>query len=133
MELREFIKETLLQLMQGVKDAQDETKDLDAVINPETVSIGGDRVYTAINNTNRMVQYVSFEIGLTSTTDDSIKKGIGVNLGGVLNTGGGKDHKDSNSSATKISFEIPVVLPSIPNGNEIKPYNITPRTNKHSY
>lgn len=36
MELKEFVTQTLVQIIEGVKDAQQQTKDSGALINPKT-------------------------------------------------------------------------------------------------
>ena len=96
MELQEFVKETLLQITKGVKEAQEEARSYGGVVNPRLVQ----------DATN-----VEFEVGLTESSEDKTKKGIGVLLGGLK---GGIDGSDSRttSSVTKIRFTVPLVLPT---------------------
>lgn len=132
MELSEFVKETLLQLIDGVQNAQDETQDSDAVINPRMVSDTDKLLTTIVRDESRLVQLVEFEVGLTSADLQSSKKGIGVMLGG-LGIDGGVSKSGTQSTVTHIRFNIPIVLPSVDGGNT--PHTPTPHTNpnRHRY
>lgn len=108
MELQEFVKETLLQITKGVKEAQEEARSYGGVVNPRLVQ---DATNAQINGEYRPAQNVEFEVGLTESSEDKTKKGIGVLLGGLK---GGIDGSDSRttSSVTKIRFTVPLVLPT---------------------
>lgn len=116
MELQEFVKETLLQITKGVKDAQEAAKEYGAVVNPkimpgcESAQISGEY---------RPVQNISFEIGLTTASEDSSKKGIGVILGG-LKAGYDANDGKKESAVTNIKFSIPLAFPVDASGNENK-------------
>lgn len=132
MELSEFVKETLLQLIDGVRNAQSASEDTDAVINPRTLFNAEKLPTVTVRGERRLVQLVEFEVGLTSADLQSSKKGIGVMLGG-LGVGGDAERSGTRSTVTHIRFNIPIVLPSVDGGNT--PYTPTPRTNpnKHRY
>lgn len=114
MELKEFVKETLLEIVEGVKEAQDAVKEYGATVNPrivknsESAQVGGEY---------RPVQNVDFEVGLTASEESGNRKGIGVALGGFkagVDGNGGR----SSSTATKIRFVVPLVLPVDASGKE---------------
>lgn len=128
MELKDFIKETLIQIAQGINEAQEELAETDCIINPRDIKEDG-FANVRIKDKRHTVQCVDFKIALTSTTEAADKTGIGVMLGS-FGIGGNKTTSDGNTSNTNISFSIPVVFPSIDNEN--KPINyqyrsITPR------
>lgn len=132
MELSEFVKETLLQLIDGVRNAQSASEDTDAVINPRTLFNAEKLPTVTVRGERRLVQLVEFEVGLTSADLQSSKKGIGVMLGG-LGVGGDAERSGTRSTVTHIRFNIPIVLPGVDVGNT--PHTPTPRTNpnKHRY
>jgi hypothetical protein len=111
MELDEFIKETLIKILKGVKEAQNAAGEYDAHINPIT----GNRVVT-IHNRVHNIQSVEFEIALTDTKESGGQTGIGVWFGGV---GAGAKEKDGseNTSVTGVKFSVPVSLPYMDNEN----------------
>ena len=64
MELRDFISETLIQIVQGINDAQKALKETECVINPRNIE-QGDYAKAIIKNKAHVVQDVSFNIALT--------------------------------------------------------------------
>ena len=116
MELKDFIKETLIQITQGISEAQTELEESSCVINPRDIKEDG-FANVIIKNKRHTVQCIDFKIALTSTTESADKAGIGVMLGS-FGIGGNKTSSDGNTSNTNISFSIPVVFPSVDNENE---------------
>jgi hypothetical protein len=90
--------------------------ELGAVINPANISGGNEILRAAIDNKTRLVQVVDFEVGLTISNEENSKKGLGVMLGG-LGMGANSSSTGNTSTATSIKFNVPVVLPSVDNGN----------------
>ncbi|MEJ8591487.1 hypothetical protein JSO54_09595 [Riemerella anatipestifer] len=115
MELKEFISETLLQITQGVCEAQKQTKELGGVVNPSEV-YSDNFVKASIKDQQRIVQIIDFEVGLTSSSEKNNNKGIGVALGS-LKGGLGTSKGENETTDTKIKFQIPLVLPSVENDN----------------
>lgn len=112
MELKEFIKETLVQLVEGVKDAQKETSDSGAVIVPDGIRTSNISEYymVAIEKVAVPVYHVDFEVALTHSDGKEDKGGIGVWFGSV--GVGGQVKTDGNEvSATNVKFRIPIILP----------------------
>ncbi|RHO73391.1 hypothetical protein DW083_05970 [Parabacteroides sp. AF48-14] len=131
MELKDFIKETLVQIAQGIEEAQVELAETDCIINPRDIKEDG-FANVIIKNKRHTVQCVDFNIALTSTSESADKAGIGVMLGS-FGIGGNRTSSDGSTSNTSISFSVPVVFPSIDNEN--KPVSrsirtITPRSSR---
>lgn len=117
MELKEFVRETLLQITQGVKEAQEATSEYGAVINPSAYAHDSDYDYAVIKNKKLPVQNVEFEVALTATTGEGSKSGIGVAFGAFA-IGGNKSTEENNVSVTNIKFTIPAVFPTIDSENK---------------
>lgn len=92
MELREFVKTTLVEIAQGVNDAKLDYLKLKGEISP------------------REMCRVKFDIALTQTEKADSSKGIGVVLSSVK-IGTSKDEEQSSSSLTRVEFVVPVKLP----------------------
>lgn len=112
MELKEFVKDTILQICNGVKEAQDAGKEIGAVINPPMRSAEqgivhekGDR-YIAL----RLKTDIHFKAVLQQAKGDNGRQGIGVMLGNVV-LGASKDERQDLSSLTSVDFSVPVALP----------------------
>lgn len=109
MELKEFIKETVENIVEGVVAAQDVIAEKGAEINPRKVQF---RQNGEWNNYNSgMPHSVEFDVGLTSVDKSGSTEGIGVFLGGV-SLGKKNDSGVEQTAITKIKFTIPLVLPS---------------------
>jgi hypothetical protein len=113
MELREFIKTALLDITQGVKDAQDEVAN-GAAIAPAKgggFSFIGKGVSQHIDISEGTISVVDFQIALTESAETENKKGIGVLLKAV-GAGISKTGVEGNTTITTISFSVPVRLPA---------------------
>jgi hypothetical protein len=98
MELREFVKDTLLAITEGILEAQKE------VPSPETQFGSG----SAILGKERIVE---FDVALAET--ESTEKGgkIGVAFPILGQVTGGADKSTGTTSTTRIKFEVPVIYP----------------------
>ena len=114
---KEFVKETLLQITQGVKEAQEATIEYGAVINPSCYASGEEYNHAVIKNKKYPIQDVEFEVALTATSFFCNKSGIGVAFGAFA-IGGNKSMEEKNISVTNIKFSIPAVFPSVDSENK---------------
>jgi hypothetical protein len=110
MELQEFIEATLIDIIQGIKNAQSKAANAGAIINPRYA--GDANRKTFINKVEHSVYDVDFRIILTSYEGKENKKGIGVFLSPV---GIGANAKSDihSENTTNVSFSVPVIYPSI--------------------
>ena len=102
MELKEFVKETLTQIVDGIKEAQEVCGKIGAIVNPH------------IDDANDSIRQekVSFEVLLSGVENNENKKGIGVWLSSV-GVGVNQSDKQENSTHTKVSFDVYVQFPII--------------------
>lgn len=127
-----FIKESLCNIVNGIKDAQGELKDAGCVINPKNIT------YSDLKNAHidvtpgrpdhiklqsggshpkpvhQQVHNIEFDVSVVVQKESNSgakgkgKLGIGV---ASVELGGGGNQSSSNSSISKIKFSIPVVFP----------------------
>ena len=97
MELRDFVAETLKQIIDGVKLAQEHAKDAGAAINPPSPA-------------HRAPQFIEFDVAVTTTEGDQIKGGAGVFVGPV-GLGTQAQSEATSSAVNRIKFSIPLLLP----------------------
>jgi hypothetical protein len=124
MELKEFIKETLIQISEGVKEAQTECIKHGGLINPmlEVKVCNGDKYRHA--GSDYPATRVNFKVGLTESDTRGGKKGIGVFLGKIT-AGAEKTNETEVQSVTSVDFSVTAVLPYIERTGKHVPLNST--------
>lgn len=110
MELQEFIKTALTEIVAGVADASNQAESFGG-------SVGSMELYGYIkenkvltNENNKPIAMVDFDIALAEVSGTDTKGGIGVYLGAVGLGSHGASHGET-SSHSRIKFSVPVILP----------------------
>jgi hypothetical protein len=113
MNLQEFVRETLRQIIVGVKDAQEVCAESGGDINPQGLRFMPDQVGERRwdTRTDIFAEAVEFDVAVTVDTSSSAKGGIGIVVGAV-SVGSVKDSEFKNGSISRIRFRVPVILPS---------------------
>jgi len=116
MELKEFISQTLVQIVEGIKDADQLLEKMDAAINPHFFHLKppGSSVHGEIDESctyQRVVQLIEFDIAVSTGKIEDAQATLGIM---VVSAGAkGEVHAEkSNSSVSRIQFAIPMVLPA---------------------
>ena len=112
MELKDFISETLTQIIQGVEEAQLNTKDSGGFISPYVRTTFEAKHMVAVTTDQTPVHLVNFDVSLEATDGTGTKGGIGV-VTGLLSAGSQGQSNKSNLASHKISFNIPISLPVV--------------------
>jgi len=111
MELGEFVKESIKQLIDGITDAQKYAEEKGASINPMgLVRVDKQNLIIARGIQPQIPQVIDFDIVVSITEGGEVKAGIGV-FAGALGLGTQAKNEDSNMVANKIKFSIPVMFP----------------------
>jgi hypothetical protein len=108
MDLRDFIRTTIVGIVNGVADASKETAELGAVINPESIRYMADG--KQFRYPHAMPQEVVFDVALTATQDKGSTEGVGVFFG-TVNLGKSNNAKSQQVAVTSVRFSVPLVLP----------------------
>lgn len=111
MDLSEFVKQTLLQILDGVHAAQQEAPSKGAEVNPHLSASGEFMSRAGILHTGRDAAHlVQFDVALTVNEGTGTKGGIGV-FAGAINLGSAGESKTESSSVSRIQFSVPIKLP----------------------
>jgi len=111
MDLKDFVKNTLVQIIDGVIEAENELEKKGATVNPigghfDQKQLGG-RTWSFKDG---ITETVEFDVALTSSEKEGTSAGIGVLLGSInLGTKGASE--ESITSVTRIKFSVPILLP----------------------
>jgi len=109
MELKDFVKATLEQIVEGVSMAKETIDSHGGTINPTNVRFNRDGAFNSYNHA--MPQDGVFDVGLTSTDKTGSSEGIGVFLGSI-SLGKKNDIGAEHVAVTKVKFTVPLVLPA---------------------
>ncbi len=109
MELKDFIKQTIVQIVDGVVEAQSSIRDKGANINPVNFRFTKDGQQN--HSKFAIPQDIVFDIGLTSSEKNGSSEGIGVFLG-TINLGKKSEDVAETVAVTKVKFTVPLALPA---------------------
>jgi hypothetical protein len=115
MELKDFVSQTLIEIVQGVCSAQINVRSMGASVSPRMKLIKKDNPsWIGITNEpfgwDSAVLPVEFDVALTVTKGKGSQSGIGVVLGAV-GIGGRRESKNSDERENRVKFVIPLSLP----------------------
>jgi len=104
-ELSDFVNETLVQIIKGVKQAQEySSKYEDGEINPVA------RTRDGLSQSGLSIHKVQFDIAITASQGEGAKAKIGV-LSGIIGLGAEAEIKQSNITQNRIKFDVPITYP----------------------
>ena len=115
MDLKEFVSETLVSIIDGIKDAQGKSINLGASVNPgglmrHKAAVKENSIWD--NTTNNYAQSVTFDIAITA--EDSAQGGAKVKvLSGIFGGEVGGEKESKNILASRVNFSVPVLFPTI--------------------
>ncbi|WP_444895979.1 hypothetical protein [Microbulbifer sp. SSSA005] len=114
MDLKEFVSETLVSIVDGVRAAQERSRELGASVNPGGLMRNKDSVSENSiwdNRNNNYAQSVAFDIAITA--EDSAKGGAKVKvLSGIFGGDIGGEKGSKNILASRVQFSVPVLFPT---------------------
>jgi hypothetical protein len=117
MELKDFIKETIRDVSEAIKESNEELSAIGVISNPPHVSSHGasDQLYgftfsPAQSGAGRPVHLLEFDIAVSTIDKKDGKQGIGVEVAGIKV---GKDGRSGEENATnsRLKFGVPVAFP----------------------
>ncbi len=109
MDLQTFIREALVQIMTGLKEAQDHLKDSHARICPVFKPHWDRQDAIGEGEGNRPVRCIEFDVALTVQANKENKGKAGVSVWSIgLGTERGKT--EGSSTVSRVKFQVPVML-----------------------
>jgi len=111
MDLKDFISETLTQIVEGVKNSQKSVSGCGSFINPTFIGHQNEAAkHGFLWSDKGFAQLVNFDVALTVTEGDGTKSGIGV-FAGPITVGTSGQSTVTNTSVSHVKFSVPLVLP----------------------
>lgn len=124
MDLKDFVKESIVQISKGIEEANTELADSEAMVNPVYVQMHStdaqgygrtkERDPQFNNADSKLLQKVDFDVAVTVEAGQQGSAGAKLSIASI---GIGADGKteSSNRSESRIKFTIPVVFPGFKN------------------
>lgn len=112
MDLKEFVKETLVQITSGVRDAQGEVRLLGGIVNPATLTRtdGAGSYFSTIDDIHH-VFLVDFDVAVSVTENTETNAGARLNVATFLTLGAGGQSANSTAATNRLTFKVPLALP----------------------
>lgn len=110
MELRDFVSETLKEIIAGVKDAQEYARQNGACVNPIDMGIvkGSNAIMRVGNDNITFVQKVDFPLCVTDGSTHGGK--VGIEVMDTIKIGEIGSNK-SQTVENRVTFSVPLALP----------------------
>lgn len=115
MELKDFVSATLVEILEGVKTAQEKAKSFGATISPELGPQAQGVLQNQgvqISNTLQVIEFVEFEVCVTTAENEEVesKANAGLKIH-IFNVGASLAEKtlSNNQAQHKIKFKVPLV------------------------
>lgn len=110
MDLKEYVKSTISQLSEAVEELNDELGDK-TVVNPIRPEARGNNFIESRKSGSRMITDVCFE--LSTSIIDNKENGAKVGIfSSIVGLGANTVSGSNNSAISKVTFSIPVLLPT---------------------
>jgi hypothetical protein len=111
-ELKDFVKEAIVQICGAVKEAGEEVKTMGAKVNPRPCGEGRELSQAQLIRTrgDSLMSFLDFDVAVTATHQEGKKAGIGVlfaSIGGSMQ----EDRKKTAETISRLSFRIPISYP----------------------
>ena len=111
MNIEDFVRETLVQITNGVVQAQRQLDKSGALVNPHMrVILKEHSIGQAEMHAGEVVSLVEFDVAVRATEGKETKGGIGV-VAGVISLGSAGKSDSSSGSESRIKFSVPLLLP----------------------
>jgi len=108
MNLQEFIKETLLQILRGIGDAKREFHSLGTDLG----AIGP--MFRRVGDFNEDdIEHVEFDVAVT-VSESKEGSGAGKLNVAMLSMGGDKKHAHGTETVSRVKFKVPIIPPKTP-------------------
>ena len=110
LQLRDFVAETIKQVIDGVATAQQHAKEKNAAVNPKLGFHAQNEDLLIDHATQQPVQSISFDVAVTATKGSKTQGGIAV-FTGMIGLGSKGQSEKSDETVNRIQFSVPVSLP----------------------
>ncbi len=117
MDLKNFIIDTVSEIINAVKELQTKYSTPEVLINPDKVfgEKGGFWIgeHSKNNISKRRVQEIKIRASLEITDSETTGRGVGISITS-LNLGRKKENNQNEAENSCVEFDLPIALPTVP-------------------
>ena len=111
MDLKDFIKSTLTQIIQAIGETNEEIKDSKAIVSPRGFYHADGRYQVPRDKDLAYhCELVDFDVAVSAREEKGNTGGVAVTIA-AIGLGTKRNSEVENSTASRIRFKIPVLLP----------------------
>lgn len=110
MELKEFVKAALTDIVEAVKETQEAVKDMGATIAP-TMPMPIATKTIKVDEKNLLISQVDFNVAVTAESSNSLNSDAKAGIHVLSSKVEGKTEEHSEI-VSRVSFSIPIILPT---------------------
>lgn len=110
MDLKEFTKQTLVQIVEGALEANNTLSDLGARIITEAPQHAEKYLSKGLYEDGINVIDVDFDVAITATESEGANGGGGLKVASFLSLGGSTESKTENQIISRVKYTLPLVL-----------------------
>lgn len=116
MDLKDFVRETLVQISTGVQESIEEVRESGGYSNPAAVgsSKNSDNSHFGSMGEGQNVFLVDFDVAVTVDENSEVSGGGKLKVASVFSLGADAGSSSKSSSSNRVSFKIPLALPVDP-------------------
>jgi hypothetical protein len=109
MDIKDFVENSLIQIVEGVVNANTKLKEMGAKVSSKDIRpLRESTTYNQV--TNQVVNLVDFDLALTVSDKDSSGIGGGIKITSFT-IGGQSQNESTKQTVSRIKFSIPLTLP----------------------
>ena len=114
MNLKDFISESIVEIVEGLVDAQSRIESEDAKVVPNINKVftqsqtGGTNLAIGWDNQGNLIHSIEFDIAVTANEGTETKGGV---VAGIFALGSQGKSQESNQSISRLKFRVPISFP----------------------
>ena len=111
MELKDFVTETLVQIAEGIEQAQIRLKEnnSEAIINTNVTK--DDSGHLVTGGRRKPVEIVEFDVAILANEGTATKAGVGIAVASLFSLDAGGQSNQSKGVESRIKFKVPMSYP----------------------
>ena len=127
MELRDFVAQSLKQIMEAVAEAQEHAERLGGYVVPLMPVMGrtrgapADHRVVGAKHATAEIQSIEFDVAVTAAEGKTAGGEGGLKVAGMFSAGGTAKRESTTESVSRIRFTVPVILPHQRGREQVKP------------
>ena len=116
MDIKDFIKESLQQIVDGITEANTALEAKGASI--PTTGVAGDGVWWTLvkegkDQHTKHAMRIDFDLAVTVSQSDNLKAGGGISIASLANAGAASENISQSEAVSRIKYTIPLQLPNL--------------------